>query len=153
MYGWLEAGGATSLTSFNNTDNYDVVLRTSYTNNKLVFGNSNNTTAGMYIVGNNVGISKVPSHSLDVHGDIVGDHRLLLTTNPSCNLATSNIDYNIEMTSSNIRFFAQTNKINNSNVSNTMVLSSFGVLQNRMLVSNTIRTMGPMLSNVYIEEV
>ena len=153
MYGWLESGGATSATSFINTSPQDVVLRTSFQSNKLVLGNSNAGNAGMYIVGNNVGIAKIPEFTLDVHGDMIGDGHLTLNTNPNCNLDTSNITYTIDMTASNILFFAQTDKNTNSNNTKTMTLSSFGLIRNRMLVADFIRTKGQTLSNVYIEDV
>ncbi len=148
MYGWLESGGSTSIaaTSFFQTTPQDIVLRTSYTTNKLVFGNSNNTLAAMYIVGNNVGISKIPETTLDVHGDIECDSVFTLTTNPNCNLATSNIAYRIDASSSNIDFIVQTDQITNSNEHRSMFISSYGILANRITLSDQIKVRGSNVS-------
>lgn len=67
MYGWLSTGGA-----FSNTDDRDIVLRTSHADNKVVIGNSNDTTAALYVSRNNVGVRCTPSdtNALEVEGDI-----------------------------------------------------------------------------------
>lgn len=155
MYGWLESGGATSVSStFHETTAYDVILRTSYATNKLVLGNSNNTVAGMYIMGNNVGVSKPnPTKALDVHGEITCDYVTTYTTNPECNQLTPYIDYRIEVCASNIRFEVQTDKNTNSNPTTTMYLDSFGVLSNRIIIADKIKTRGQTLSNMYIKSV
>lgn len=157
MYGWLEAGGSTetlAMMTFKDTTPQDVVLRTSFTTNKLVFGNSNATTAGMYIVGNNVGIAKLPDGcALDVHGTIRGDSLFTLVTNPLCNLITSNVSYRIEATSSNISFLATDLSSNNTEENVTMTINTLGVIKNRILIADTLKTPGDVLPYVFIKDV
>jgi len=157
MYGWLEAGGATRIgvtpsLSFKDTTPQDVVLRTSFSTNKLVFGNSNATTAGMYIVGNNVGIAKLPDDcAFDVHGTIRGDSVFTLVTNPESNLETSNLSYRIVATSSNIAFLST--DLSPSNEQVTMTINTLGVIKNKILIADTLKTPGDKLPYVLIKDV
>ena len=74
LYGWIEVG-ASNNGIFNDTNNNDIIIRTINDTNKIILGNTDNssanpTTASMYIKGNNVGVYKVPDNnvSLDVNG-------------------------------------------------------------------------------------
>jgi hypothetical protein len=70
LYGWIEVGLSNN-TLFRNEVDQDIILRTIY-NNKIILGNTDGTTvdAAIYILGNNVGIKKVPQSNvaLDVDG-------------------------------------------------------------------------------------
>lgn len=70
LYGWIEVG-ASNNTLFSNEVDQDIILRTIY-NNKIIIGNTDGISAkaAVYVVGNNVGMKKVPQSnvSLDVDG-------------------------------------------------------------------------------------
>lgn len=70
LYGWIEVGLSNN-TLFRNEVDQDIIVRTIY-NNKIILGNTNGTSAdaAVYILGNNVGIKKVPDSnvSFDVDG-------------------------------------------------------------------------------------
>lgn len=70
LYGWIEVGVSND-TLFTDETAQDIIVRTIY-NNKVILGNTNGTRAdaAMYILGNNVGIRKVPQNNvaLDVNG-------------------------------------------------------------------------------------
>lgn len=69
LYGWLEVGLSNTL--FNNEVDQDIIMRTIY-NNKIIMGNTGaaGIDAAVYILGNNVGLRKVPDSNvaLDVAG-------------------------------------------------------------------------------------
>lgn len=70
LYGWIEVGTSNN-TLFSNEVDQDIILRTIY-NNKIIIGNTDGTSAkaAVYVLGNNVGMKKVPQSnvSLDVDG-------------------------------------------------------------------------------------
>jgi hypothetical protein len=73
LYGWIEVGLSNN-TLFSNEVDQDIILRTIYSN-KIILGNTDGTAANaaIYILGNNVGLKKVPQSNvaLDVDGAAV----------------------------------------------------------------------------------
>ena len=86
LYGWIEVGLSNN-TLFRNETDQDIIVRTIY-NNKIILGNTNGTSAdaALYILGNNVGIKKVPESNvlLDVDGfSVLKSLQVGLSNNPT----------------------------------------------------------------------
>ncbi len=86
LYGWIEVGLSNN-TLFRNETDQDIIVRTIY-NNKIILGNTNGTSAdaALYILGNNVGIKKVPDSNvlLDVDGlSVLKSLQVGLSNNPT----------------------------------------------------------------------
>lgn len=85
MNGWLESGASLCANTFCNVNNNDLVMRTNFSNNSIVFCNgTRGQHAAMYVTENRVGVGMIPRYftALDVHGSIFTDTRLEIT-NPS----------------------------------------------------------------------
>jgi hypothetical protein len=67
MYGWFQYSGESDK-FFQNTIPEDIILRTSFLTNKLVFGNDSSSLAGMYIHDNRIGVKRIPEFDLDCAG-------------------------------------------------------------------------------------
>lgn len=126
LYGWLEVG-ASNVPVFISQSNQDIILRTTNSNNKMIFGNQMNTLhansnviAAMYIINNNVGINKVPSvdYQCDIHGRFRIDNNMTFTeTMPSISnqptvLVNSNNAFSISYNDIKRMYFTHSNGIN-----------------------------------------
>lgn len=155
--GWLELGGATTgLETFTNTTMDDVILRTTKFGSKLVLGNSNSVDAAMYITSNMIGIQKQPAKELDIHGDFLIDGLQTLTTNPNRNLPSSNIDHILSFDSSNILMNSIIIPNGNDTLSekaNNLVINSYGLIRNKIILPDTLKIPGEIFKNVKIDSV
>lgn len=69
MFGWFQHSGLSNR-FFADTLPEDIVLRSAFPTNKLVFGNENGnlSNAGMYIYENRIGVNMIPEYELDCAG-------------------------------------------------------------------------------------
>lgn len=65
--GFVEIVNSNILVPFTTASNFDMVIRTSTLGQRLFIGNNSNTTAGIIVTSNAVGINKVPAYALDVN--------------------------------------------------------------------------------------
>ena len=136
MYGWISTGGAVDK-YFNNSKPFDVVMRTAYIDNNLIFGNSNAQDAAMYISSNIIGIKGPPdpNFAVSVNGNLkVSDYLSCVSHSPQ--------PQQIVMSSSNLQLCY--------NHSNNTTMSTFGMVQNKLLISEQLYYVTSTLNNILI---
>lgn len=137
MYGWISTGGAIDK-YFHNSKPFDVVMRTAYIDNSLIFGNSNAPDAAMYISSNIIGIKGPPDPNfvVSVNGNIKTNDSI------SCiSTCASNLQQTV-LSSSNLQL--SFNQINNTTI------SSFGMIQNKLIISEHLYYVTSTLNGILI---
>ena len=121
MYGWFEPGGSINK-FFINTKMQDVLLRSSSLNNNIVIGNSGNSntsSAAIYVSGNSTGIKCLPdpAYALDVAATM-RSQSLLVASNISAN---------------------------NIHLANNVLIRDNGLVQNELTISKQFKKPGPII--------
>jgi hypothetical protein len=122
VYAWLEPGGSSNY-YFQSTKSVDVLLRSLSYENVLVFGNQSTdlSLAGLYISSNNVGIKVLPeedtAYALSING----------STLCGSNLSIGSNGRSVEITSNSLA------------MSNNILITDDGLLQNNIIVSKDIK--------------
>lgn len=139
MYGFLTTGG-----SLSNTEETDVILRTTQLNSKIAIGNSNDTTGGLYIYGNNVGVQCVPSsnNALHVNGNAT------FFNNKTTFYASEHDHANVVQIMDN-RISMMTSYCNVVN-KETAFLDTSGIIKNNIIVTNSVHVPQVELFPVHI---
>ncbi len=174
VYGWIELGGATSEQSMlKHTSSIDILVRTIHQDSMIVLGNSKHEhmsqdnqmeNAGLYIKNNNLGVSKLPSENINIHLSIHGDSETdgifswKTTDEVRLNSQTSNVEYEIDIDSSNMQFKSRLIGDFNQNqpmnlISKNLELTSLGLVKNKLVISDSVQIdVNDLEKNVYIRE-
>jgi len=137
MFGWIEAGGATTgYNTFAETQSSDVIFRTTTLSNMIAIGNSNDTTAAIYVRENKVGINRTPDSNNDYGLDVYGVQRF------SNSNTYPDVYQDVLACHSNINFYSHvsTDDYDKDHAINrrqqTMTLNCLGELKNRLIISD-----------------
>ena len=132
MYGWFESGGGVEM-FFRYTKMIDVLLRSETESNNIVIGNSNNTTAALYISKNNIGVKRLPDENNSI--TVVGNSEF----------ETLSVANNIKIDSNSIQldgdYFIGFNGFSKNKVVLTDVIKQFRLkVENAQIISLTSPT-------------